>query len=67
MYFDFDIDDKIIKLSEYAEKELQPGKTTALRCISGIITFDEGCITIDGIDVSQNSSSLSLRPLCHAP
>ncbi len=29
------------------------GKTTALRCISGIITFDEGCITIDGIDVSQ--------------
>ncbi len=24
MYFDFDIDDKIIKLSEYAEKELQP-------------------------------------------
>ncbi|MDE6583139.1 MAG: ABC transporter ATP-binding protein [Clostridia bacterium] len=29
------------------------GKTTALRCISGIITFDEGHITVDGIDVKE--------------
>ena len=29
------------------------GKTTALRCISGIITFDEGHITVDGIDVQE--------------
>lgn len=30
------------------------GKTTTLKCIAGIINFDEGKITIDGIDVTTN-------------
>lgn len=31
------------------------GKTTTLRCIAGITGFDDGNITVDGIDVKNNS------------
>ena len=30
------------------------GKTTTLKCIAGIIDFDEGSISIDGVDVKTN-------------
>jgi polar amino acid transport system ATP-binding protein len=34
------------------------GKSTLLRCINGLETYDEGDITVDGIDVGQSRDNL---------
>lgn len=39
------------------------GKSTLLRCINGLETYDEGAITVDGMDVGEARKNKNLRDL----